>query len=174
MTLRHLDVTSGFGDVPILCPFLEFLLLGSQFASRVGPCEQDSSHERSIFAIAIALAISQSCVDYGVWCIAVPCFWTMTRSDMPNACFLLYSSLKLYFWARVCVKFDLTWSAKLQVDRAVISIWSIPLGGHELSFFATLGLRKDFYWSFRPLRLVFKYVFSPFRLILCTYLDRFG
>ena len=28
MSLCHHDATSGFGDVPILCPFLEFLLLG--------------------------------------------------------------------------------------------------------------------------------------------------
>ena len=28
MTLRHLDATSGIGDVPIYCPFLEFYSWG--------------------------------------------------------------------------------------------------------------------------------------------------
>ena len=39
LTLRHVDAYLGIGNVPILCPYLEFLLLGSQFASRAGPHE---------------------------------------------------------------------------------------------------------------------------------------
>ncbi len=32
----------------------------------------------------------------------------------------------------------------LKCDHAVISMWSIPLGGHELIFLATSGPRKEF------------------------------
>ena len=43
--------------------------------------------------------------------------------------------------------------------------------GSRVIFLCHVRPKKGFYGSFRPSRLIFKYVFSPFGLILCTYFD---
>ncbi len=86
LTLCHVDAYLGIGDVPILCPFLEFLLLGSCVALWAGPCRSQSLVSGLFVTIVIAQAISQSCANYGLCHIVFPCFWAITRSHMLNTC----------------------------------------------------------------------------------------
>ncbi len=57
LTLHHVDAYLGIGDVPILCPCLEILLLGTCVTLWAGPRKSQSYANGLFVAIVIAQAI---------------------------------------------------------------------------------------------------------------------